>query len=156
MAYSGGMTENPPPSPPPSPPSSALSAHLDAAHANRLREAGPVWATFVGAGFQDGMAVLLDFVLYGRDEPAARALGAQIEKTYRVAIEPVAGEGWMVTGTTRPYASRLTEASHRDWVQFLCELGTRHGCVFSAWIVESPELEIRVSSAAFEAVGGDA
>jgi hypothetical protein len=139
MTYSAGMTD-----------------YLDAAHANRLREAGPVWATFAGAGFQDGMAVVLDFVLYGRDEQAARALGTEIEKTYRVTLAPVAGEGWMVTGTTRPYASRLTEASHRDWVQYMADLGTRHGCVFSAWIVESPELEIRVTSAAFEATADDA
>jgi hypothetical protein len=135
---------------------SPLSDPLDAKREARLREADHVWATFAGAGFKDGMVALLDFVLYGRDEQAATALREQVQATYRVTVTPLEGTGWMVTGTTRPFGSRLTAASHKDWVRFMCELGRPHGYVFSAWIVESPELEIRVSSAAFEATAGDA
>jgi len=140
------MTENEPHSP--------MLDHFNKKRDERLREAELVWPVLVEAGLLDGMAVILDFVLYGRDEQAAKALAQQIKQTYLVSIAPIANEGWMIAGTTRPYGSKLTESSHRDWVRFMCELGTSHGYVLSAWTLEAPELQTKVSSAAFEAGAG--
>lgn len=129
----------------------ALQAHLDARHRQRLAEAPQVWSALAAGGFRDGMIALLDFVLYGRDGRAAQAIADQIRATYAVSVSELPGEGWMVSGTTAPYGSALTQARHAEWVQYLCELATAHGFVFSAWAVESPALTLKVTSASFDA-----
>lgn len=129
----------------------ALIAHLEARHRQRLAEASQVWAQLAAAGVQDGAVAVLDFVLYGRDGHGAQAIADEIRRTYAVTVSELPGEGWMVNGTTAPYGSALTQARHEQWVQYLCELATRHGFVFSAWAVEVPSLALKVPSAAFDA-----
>ncbi len=128
----------------------ALLAHLDARHRQRLAEAPQVWSALADGGFRDGMIALLDFVLYGRDEQAARAIAERIRATYLVTVTELPGQGWMLNGTTAPYGSALTQARHTEWVQYLCELATAHGFVFSAWAVEAPALTLKVTSASFD------
>ena len=127
------------------------AAHDRPGHRQRLAEAPQVWSALAAGGFRDGMIALLDFVLYGRDGRSAQAIADQIRTTYAVSVSELPGEGWMVSGSTAPYGSALTQARHAEWVQYLCELATAHGFVFSAWAVEAPALSLKVTSASFDA-----
>lgn len=129
----------------------ALLAHLEARHRQRLAEAPQVWAKLAAAGVNDGAIAVLDFVLYGRDGQAAQAIADETRRTYAVTVSELPGDGWMVNGSTAPYGSALTQERHEQWVQYLCELATRHGFVFSAWAVEVPAFGLKVPSAIFDA-----
>jgi hypothetical protein len=135
-------------------PDSAAQDYFDRKRAARLAEAGHLWPELVHAGFQDDMVLLLDFVLFGRDEAGARALAAQVAKTYGTDVAALPEGGWRVVGTTRPYGARFTETRLRDWVAFVADLAAAHGLVFSVWAVEAPALGVSFTSEAFGADAG--
>jgi hypothetical protein len=137
-------------------PAAAAQAFFDRKRADRLAEAGHLWPELVHAGFRDDMVLLLDFLLFGREEAGARALAAAVAQTYGTEVSALPDGGWRVVGTTRPYGARFDETRLRDWVAYLADLAAAHGMVFSVWAVEAPALGVSFTSEAFGPSGGAA
>lgn len=127
------------------------TAYLDRKRAERLAEAGLLWAEFERRVGDAETVVALDFRTLCPDRGRADALRGQLSEHYRVELEPAENGYWMARGTTRPYGVTLSAQSHLAWVEFMCDVAASHGCVFSTWSVTAPALELVVDSEHFEA-----
>lgn len=120
--------------------------------AERLSEAGQVWSAARAGGIDDATLLAIDFVHFGPSQANVEHLREALEGNCRVSIEAASDGYWLLRGTTRPYGVTLSADDHLAWVDYMCEVASLHGCVFSTWSLEAPSLNVTVSSEAFEGV----
>lgn len=115
----------------------------------RVDEAGRLWLQLQEAGLQEDSQAILDFVHFAANFDDVNALAHSLSEHYVTEVEADAENNvYYVKGSTRPKATVLNIDSHRKWVEYMADIGNKHGCVFSAWTVEVPELGRVFESAA--------
>ena len=119
--------------------------------AERLYEADQVWSALVAGGVDSETILAIDFVHFGPSEERVENLRAELAENCTATTESGPDGYWLLKGTTRPYGVTLTAEDHRAWVEFMCEVASSHGCVFSTWSLNAPALDLTVTSEAFEA-----
>ena len=125
------------------------SQYAQRKRAERLSEAGQVWATLVRNGADAGTVLAVDFVSFGPSEAHVEGLREQLSGNYVVTTEPGPDGYWLLKGTTRPYGITLSAEDHLNWVGYMCDVAESHGCVFSSWSLNAPALALTVGSETF-------
>jgi len=111
----------------------------------RNAEASALWSAMSADGVTSETVLALDFVHFSQDEDSASELMQQLSENYD-SILSKSDDYWLVSSTTRPHGIDLDSNLHSGWVEFMCDVGQSHGCVFSTWTLESPELKKKWSS----------
>ena len=112
----------------------------------RLKEGISLWQSLISAGVTQEAILALDFLHFSSSEDGAIRLAEQLSENYEISLSERDGY-WYIEGTTRPYGIKLTEQEHMDWVKFMSDVAQSHGCVFSTWSIEAPELDKTFDSA---------
>jgi hypothetical protein len=108
--------------------------------ARRLSEAATLWSKMTGDGVTDETVLAMDFVHFSQDCDGANALQKQLSENYESSVSEQ-DDSWIITSTTRPHGIDLNSEQHTSWVEFMCDVARSHGCVFSTWSFESPQLK---------------
>ena len=107
----------------------------------RKEEAKALWGKMEEDGVMAETFLGLDFILFSKRKKDLEDLSIHLEKNYRIKIEAGKDAYWFLQGTTKPYGIKLTKDSFLSWIAFMCQLTQSHGCVFSVWSAEAPDLK---------------
>ena len=107
----------------------------------RISEAETLWAEMQRDGVDESTILAIDFVHFSSDLKGAEDLAAQLRENYSITLISDKGSDYKVIhGSTRPYGVTFDGQAFAQWVEFMCDVARSHGCVFSRWSIESPEL----------------